>query len=399
VFTDFFYFLRSHGLKISISEWLTFVEALEKGLHGSSLTGFYELARMILIKSESDFDRFDQAFLEFFQGIQSYEQLPQEIMDWLSDAKKQRAFDKAAVDSLFSGLDLKEIRRMLEERIKEQDVRHDGGNYWIGTGGTSLFGHSGYNPTGIRIGGAGRNRSAIQVASRREFQDFRRDTTLSIRQFQMAFRRLRQLNSQGEGPKDELQLEKTVRSTCENAGHLKLEFDRPRNNNVRLLLLFDSGGSMWPYAQLCGRLFHAAHQSNHFKMLRIFYFHNCIYERLFTTPGCLYGDSLPTESLLNALSPEWKVIFVGDGAMALSELTEKGGSIDYYHYNEQPGLYWIRRFTSRYPHLVWLNPLSEKSWPLVYGSWSIRLLQKELPMFPLTLDGLDAGLKRLMAAR
>lgn len=399
MFTDFFYFLRSYGLKISVQEWMTLLEALERGLHDSSLTGFYYLARMILVKSESDFDRFDQAFLEYFRDVKSFEELPQEILDWLAEAKERRDLDRAAADARFAGMDLEEIRRRLEERLKDQTERHDGGSHWIGTGGTSLFGHSGYNPNGIRIGGPGRNRSAVQVAAQREYQDFRRDTTLDMRQFQMAFRGLRQLTARTDGPKDELRLEETVQATCENAGYLKLEFGRPRNNEARLLLLFDSGGSMWSYTQLCSRLFHAAHQASHFKELRTYYFHNCIYDSLYTTPDCWQEQSVTTESLLNNLSPAWKVILVGDGAMAPSELLEAGGCIDYWHENKQPGLYWIRRFANRYPHLIWLNPLPQETWARAYGAYTIRLLSEEVPVFPLTLDGLDAGIKRLTVAR
>jgi len=399
MFTNFYYYLRANGLKVSPDEWMCLIEAMQLGLHDSSLTGFYELARMILVKSESDFDRFDQAFLEFFKDVKSFETLPQEILDWLAEAKAQREYDKDEVDQKFAGLNLDEIRKMLEERMKEQTEQHDGGSYWIGTGGTSMFGHSGYSPTGIRIGGESKNRHAVQVASERHYQDFRRDATLDVRQFQMAFRRLRQLTSRTEGPKDELQLDETIQATCENGGRLKLEFDRPRSNEIRLLLLFDSGGSMWPYSQLCSRLFRAAHQSNHFKELRTYYFHNCFYDLLHTTPDCWYQQSVPTESVLNNLSQEWKVIIVGDGAMAPSELLDRGGCLDYYRYNREPGLAWIRRLREKAPHLVWLNPIPQEYWPYTHGSWTIQLLQKEVPMYALSLDGLDASLKKLMAAR
>ena len=399
MFTDFFFFLRSYGLKVSLNEWMTLIEALDKGLHDSSLTGFYHLARMILVKSESDYDRFDQAFLEYFKTIKSFENIPPELLDWLAEAVRMRKYDKEEVDQRFAGLTLEDLRQMLEDRLKEQDERHDNGSHWVGTGGISPFGHSGYNPTGIRVGGPGKNRSALQSAAERNYQDFRRDTTLDVRQFQMAFRRLRQLSTHAEGPKDELQLDRTIDATCENAGHLKLEFDRPRSNEIKLLLLFDSGGSMWPYAQLCSRLFRAAHQSSHFKELRTYYFHNCIYDILHTTPSCSYRESVPTEYVLHNVSPEWKVIIVGDGAMAPSELMEIGGCADYHYYNKKAGIDWIRRFTRRYDHLIWLNPISRQYWAYASGAWSIDALQREVPMYPLTLDGLDASLKHLMAAR
>ena len=215
----------------------------------------------------------------------------------------------------------------------------------------------------------------------------------------MAFRRLRQLSTRNEGPKDELQLDKTIQSTCDNAGPLKLEFDRPRSNEMRLLLLFDSGGSMWPYSQLCSQLFRAAHQSNHFKELRTYYFHNCPYEILSPTADYWRSEGVNTEKLIANLSPEWRVIFVGDGAMALSELTDKGGCVDYYHYNPEPGIHYVRLFAKRFPHLVWLNPIPENNWPYTYGRSSIQLLRQEVDMFPLSLDRLDRALKHLLVSR
>lgn len=397
MFTEFFYFLRARGLDVSLNEWMSLLEAMRQGLHDSSLTGFYYLCRMLLVKSEADFDRFDRAFLEYFKDVQTFDELPKELLDWLNTPIPARDYDKEAVDRRFAGLDLAAIRAMLEQRLKEQHERHDGGSKWVGTGGTSPFGNSGYAPTGVRIGGESRHRNAVQVAAERQFRDFRKDAALDARQFQMAFRRLRQLSSRTEGPKDELQLEESIQATCENAGHLKLVFDRARRNRIKLLLLFDSGGSMWPYTRLCGQLFRAAHQSSRFKELRTYYFHNCPYETLSLGADYWRGEDVDTEKLLESLNPQWKVIFVGDGAMALSELTEKGGSIEYYHYNPVPGIEWVRRFAGKFPYLVWLNPIPEEEWPYVHGRSSIRLLREEVPMFPLSLDGLDRALKRLMA--
>lgn len=399
MFTEFFYYLRSCGLKVSLNEWMSLVEAMGLGLHDSSLTGFYHLSRMLLVKSEADFDRFDRAFLEFFKDVERIEALPQELLDWLAQPIEQRPYDKAEVDRRFAGLDLAEIRRRLEERLREQDERHDGGSKWVGTGGTSLFGHSGYAPTGVRVGGESHRRSAVQVAAERRYQDFRKDATLDVRQFQMAFRRLRQLSSRQEGPKDQLLLDESIHATCENAGHLRLEFGRPRKNEIRVALLFDAGGSMWPHSQLCSQLFRAANQSSRFKELRTYYFHNCVYDSLSLSANYWNGESVPTEQVLRELGPEWKVIFVGDGAMAPSELLEAGGCIDYYTYNARPGIEWLRLFTARYAHLVWLNPLPEETWAYTYGARTIQLLRQEAPMFPLTLEGLDGGLKRLMARR
>lgn len=400
MFTGFFYALRRYGLDVSLNEWLTLMEALKLGLHGSQLTDFYELARCILAKSEADFDRFDLAFAEYFHDVESVQELPAEFLDWLAEAIQQREFDKDEVDARFGGgLDLEELKKMLAERLAEQTERHDGGGKWVGTGGTSPFGHGGYNPAGIRIGGPGRQRSAVQVAAERDYRDFRQDSALELRQFQMAFRKLRNLTVKGDGPKDELQLDETIQSTCDNGGFLKLEFDRPRKSDVRLLVLFDSGGSMWSYSRLCSRLFHAVHESSHFKELKTFYFHNCVYDDLFTTPNCWYQESADTKNVLQGLNASWKILFVGDGAMAPSELLNRGGSLDYYRANKEPGLTWLRRFAQKSVHTAWLNPVPQEQWEYIWGSQTIRLIRREIPMFPLTIDGLDAALHHLMAPR
>lgn len=399
MFTDFFYLLRANGIQVSLNEWLTLMEALEKGLHGSQLTDFYYLARCVLVKSEADFDRFDMAFAACFKDVQAVKTLPEEFLRWLAEAVPPRDFDQAEVDARFAGLDLDQLRKMLEERLQEQTERHDGGSKWVGTGGTSPFGHGGYNPAGIRIGGPGRRRTAVQVAQAREYQDFRQDAALELRQFQMAFRRLRNLTVKGDGPKDELQLEATIQSTCDNGGFLTLEFDRPRKNDVRLLLLFDSGGSMWAYSQLCSRLFHAVHEASHFRELKTGYFHNCVYDDLFTTPDCWYSQSTPTEGVLGGLDSRWKIIFVGDGAMAPSELLSRGGCLDYYRMNQEPGIVWLQKFVKKSPHVIWLNPMPERSWDYAWGSRTIQIIRREIAMYPLTIEGLDAGLRHLMAPR
>jgi uncharacterized protein with von Willebrand factor type A (vWA) domain len=400
MFTGFFYALRRYGLDVSLNEWLTLMEALEQGLHGSQLTDFYYLARCILAKSEADFDRFDLAFAEYFHDVKTVRELPAEFLDWLAEAIQRREFDRDEVDARFGGgLDLEELKKLLAERLAEQTERHDGGGKWVGTGGTSPFGHGGYNPAGIRIGGPGRQKSAAQVAAERDYRDFRQDSALELRQFQMAFRKLRNLTVKGDGPKDELQLDETIQSTCDNGGFLKLEFDRPRKNDVRLMVLFDSGGSMWSYSRLCSRLFHAVHESSHFKELKTFYFHNCVYDDLFTTPECWYEESADTKSVLKELNSSWKILFVGDGAMAPSELLSRGGCLDYYRVNDDPGLAWLRRFAGKSAHTAWLNPIGQEQWAYAWGSYTIQLIRREIPMFPLTIDGLDAVLHHLMAPR
>ncbi len=379
---------------MSLQEWFTLLEGLELELHESGLSGFYHLARAVLVKTEADFDKFDLAFVEFFKGIKAYDELPEELLKWLSTPIDGNAFDEAFGG--ISKLDMDELRRKFEERLKEQNERHDGGSHWVGTGGTSPFGNSGYYPGGIRVGGAGLHRSALQVAGQRNYRDFREDDVLEDRQFQMAFRSLRQLSSNEEGPKDELKLDETIDKTSENAGRLELVFGRPRRNAVKLVVLFDSGGSMWSYARLCGSLFQAASKSNHFKDLKIYYFHNCFYDRLYTTPACAPAASVETDWVLQNLKSDYRVIIVGDASMAPSELLRPGGCIDYYHCNEEPGIEWIRRFRNKYEKMIWLNPMDPPDWEWGY---TIKLIQEEVPMYHLSVDGLQAGLKSLIAAR
>ena len=400
MFTGFFYALRRHGLDVSLNEWLTLMEALRLGLHGSQLTDFYRLARCVLTRSEADFDRFDLAFAEYFQDVESVRELPEEFLSWLAEAMPQREIDKEAVDAQFGGgLNLEELKKMLAERLAEQTERHDGGSKWVGTGGISPFGHGGYNPAGIRIGGPGRHRSAVQVAAERDYRDFRQDAALELRQFQMAFRRLRNLTVKGDGPKDQLLLDETVQATSDNGGFLNLQFGRPRKNDVRLLLLFDSGGSMWSYSRLCARLFHAVHEASHFKELKTYYFHNCVYDDLFTTTECSYRESESTNGVLSKINPSWKILFVGDGAMAPEELLRRGGSLDYYRTNQEPGIVWLRRFAEKSAHTAWLNPVPQERWDYTRGSHTIHRIREEIPMFPLSIDGLDAALHHLMAPR
>lgn len=397
MFTDFFYLLRANGLKVSLKEWETLLHGLELDLHHSSLTGFYTLARAVLVHTEADFDRFDQCFLEYFKGVKHYEKLPDELEKWLSTPITPRDFDPEALGR--TGLDIETIRRMLEQRLREQHERHDGGSHWVGTGGTSPFGNSGQYPGGIRVGGEGRNRSALQVAGERHFRDFRDDEVLQTRQFQLAFRRLRQFSCLEDGPKDELQLDETIRETGNNAGRLRLVFDRPRRNSVKLLLLFDSGGSMWPFSQLCAALFQAVSHESKFKDLRIYYFHNCFYDYLYTTPACHPSASVETEWVLSNLASGYKVIVVGDASMAPYELLSPGGCSDYYTYNKEPGIDWIERFLNRYERMIWLNPLSPRSWDFGYGSETVKIIKSRVPMYQLTVRGLQDGLQELIRAR
>ena len=399
MFIDFFYLLRERGLKVSLNEWMALMEALEKGLAQSSLTSFYYLCRAVLIKSETDYDKFDLAFAEFFKGVEHVEDIPEEVWEWLEKEYKIPAHVLEQAMKNLKSHDFEELQKMLQERLKEQKEEHHGGGYWIGTGGTSPFGHGGYNPAGIRIGGESVHRSAVQVAGERNFRDFREDNILDIRSFQMAFRKLRQFSSRNDGPKTELDIDATIQQTCDNAGNLKLVFDRPRKNTVKVLLLFDSDGSMRMYSQLCSQLFQAAHKSNHFKDLKVYYFHNCIYQNLFTDPSCSRRRTVDTMRVLNNIDSEYKVIVIGDAAMSPSELLYAGWASVRNEYNKEPGLEWLKRVKRRYPHMVWLNPIAEKRWPYAHGNATIDLVRKEIPMFELSLSGLDAAIKKLLVNR
>ena len=394
MFSEFFKIIRICGLRVSIPEWMTLMEGISLNLHRSSLTGFYYLARAILVKTESEYDKFDTAFAYYFRGVVPVEEVPSELDEWLAQAVAQNPYDKAAVDEKFGGKTLEEILKEFEERMAEQDEMHNGGDHWIGTGGTSMFGHSGYNPNGVRIGGESRNRSAVQIASARNFRDFRDDSILDLRQFQMAFRRLRQFSSKDEGPKDILDLEETIQKTSDHAGNLSMVFRRPRRNMVKVLLLFDSGGSMDDFSRLCAQLFQAAQKSNHFKDLKAYFFHNCFYDNLFTDPSCTRENAISTEWVMNNLSQDYKVIVVGDAYMSPYELMVPNGCIDYYFYNEEPGIDWIRKVKNRYKHMIWLNPIPPQYWE---GMNTMNTVSQVVPMFPLSVQGLEQGLKHLMS--
>lgn len=398
MFTAFFYLLRAKGLNVSLNEWMTLVEALNMGLHQSSLTGFYYLCRSILVKSEVDFDKFDGAFLEFFKDIEFIDELPQELLDWLENPQEKPGdeFDmERAMQN--EALAQSEIQRMFLERLDEQKEEHNGGSYWVGTGGVSVFGNSGFSPRGIRVGGKGGQRRAFQVASERKFRDFRADNTLDTRQFQVALRRLRQFSTHEDAAKTEFDVDGTIRETCDNAGNLHIVYDRPRKNTVKVMLLMDSGGSMDYYSRLCSALFQAVSKSNHFKDLQVFYFHNCIYSHIYTDPRLRPKSVIPTDWILKNISSEYKVIIVGDAQMEPSELLD--GS--YYNYgvrDDIPGIEWLTRFREKYPHLIWLNPSDRPYW----GGWWAKtydIIRKDFDMYDLSMEGLQDGLKKLMVNR
>ena len=399
MFTSFFYLLRARGLKVSMNEWLSLLEGLRAGLHNSSLTGFYHLARALLVKSESDFDRFDQAFLEFFKNVPYSGELPEELLNWVNKPMEDlgRTMEEL-MDIGFPQEELDELLKRLEERIKEQTEEHNGGSYWVGTQGRSPFGNNGWHPNGIRIGGQSRNRTALSVAGERKYRDFRRDNTLDTRQFQMAFRTLRQLSYQSDTAERIFDVDGTIRATADNAGTLSVQYMPPRKNTVKLLLLMDSGGSMYHYASLCSMLFQAATECNHFKELHTYYFHNCPYESLYTDPRLTYASAVPTEWVLNNYDPEYRVLIVGDAEMNQGELWGRLYDWRARRYSEETGISYLTALKNHFPHLVWLNP-EPKPETLNFWTETHLYLADFLPMFDLTVDGLETAMKRLMVSR
>ncbi|MBQ9980044.1 MAG: VWA domain-containing protein [Oscillospiraceae bacterium] len=398
MFASFFYLLRSRGLDVSLNEWMTLLEAMEKGLHRSTLTGFYQLCRAVIVKNETEFDRFDQVFLEFFKDVPFKGELPDELLDWLNHPSEDlhRTIEQLRAQG-FPDESLEELLKLLEQRLQEQTEEHNGGNYWVGTQGRSPWGNSGWHPNGIRIGGESRHRTAMMVAGERKYRDFRKDNTLDTRQFQMAFRMLRQMSIQADSNEKELDVDGTIRDTCDNAGTLQVRYRNPRKNAVKVLLLMDSGGSMSYYSNLCSMLFQAATKSNHFKELHTYYFHNCIYDELYTTPYMRRAESTPTEWVMRNFDSSYKVIIVGDAAMSPYELRDR-------HYNWDTGTFgkagieWMELFKKQYPFLIWLNPepMPKRQDYWTQTHWELGHMFK---MYELSAEGLSQGMKRLMAIR
>jgi hypothetical protein len=305
---------------------------------------------------------------------------------------QERRLLAAAMDDL----DLEALKRLFEERLAEQDAAHHGGSYWVGTGGTSAFGHSGFHPGGIRVGGESRGRSAVKVAGERRYRGYRTDQEVGVRQFELALRRLRQLSSRTEGVPDELDLDETVEETASNAGRLSLVWRKSRKNAVKVLLLMDVGGSMHPYVRLCSQLFSAVNRSSHFKDLRFYYFHNCVYDWLYLDTSCSLSNAISTKRVLQELPGDTKLIIVGDAAMAPSELMARDGVIWWGYGNDEPGIEWLKRLRRHFDHPAWLNTIPASDWPHAYGSVTIRKVREVFPMFELTVDGLTSATKKLM---
>jgi len=397
MFTKFFYMCKAKGLHITLSEWLTLQQALDQGMAGSSLTQFYYLARAILVKSETDFDKFDMAFEESFKGIKSENEVSAQMLRWLDKSDMEEMAHEEARRYLNEGEDLQidkqDVEEKFKQRLKDQDSEHNGGSYWIGTMGKTSFGNTGGNVGGVRVGGKTGFQSAFAVVGTRKYKDFRDDRVIDNRQFQLAFRRLRQFSTKLDIPKTELDIPGTIDKTCNNGGCLQIVMEKPRKNAVKLLLLFDSGGTMIPYSELMNDLFQAVNKSNHFKDVKCYYFHNCIYSKLYKTPECENGDWVDTEWIFRNLDSDYKVIIVGDAAMAPEELYSTSGN----YRGPNGGLCgydWLKLMKRHYKKIVWMNPkMAPGRAPWREAETAIGEL---LPMYKLTVEGLNQGMIKLM---
>ncbi|MDA6066171.1 vWA domain-containing protein [Idiomarina abyssalis] len=385
MFIDFFQTLRRHGLKTSITEWLDLLSAMKANLAFADVEQFYYLSRLILVKDESHYDKFDRAFSEYVDKVANVDVTDKIPKDWLENALKRNLSEeeRKKVQQLGS---LDELMKTFHERLKEQQKRHQGGSKWIGTGGTSPFGAYGYHPGGIRIGQDGnRNRSAAKVWDKREFRDLDDNARLEQRGFQMALRKLRQFARTGAA--SELDLKSTIEATSKKGGLLDLKWQSERHNAVKIILLLDVGGSMDDYVYQCEQLFTAL--KNEFKHLELFYFHNCVYEGVWRENSRRRQEQIPTEQLIQTYGEDYKLLFVGDATMGPYEIAYPGGSVE--HWNEEPGEAWMNRLTQHFEKVAWLNPQPEEHWRYYM---SVRMINDLVGgrMYPLTLDGLERAI-------
>ena len=386
----FFFMLRHGGLAPSITELLTLLEALQKGTAGQSVDDFYFLARACLVKDETRFDLFDRIFKAWFDGLDdSLGSLTDSVPeDWLRrEAELQLSEEERARIEAMGGFE--KLMQALRERLEEQRERHQGGSKWIGTAGTSPFGAWGYNPEGVRIGQPGsRQRRAVKVWDRREYRNLDDTVELGTRNIKMALRKLRRFAR--EGAADQLDLEDTIDKTARNGGMLDLRMVPERHNAIKILLCLDIGGSMDDHVRACEELFSAARSE--FKHLEYFYFHNFVYESLWKDNRRRHQERIATRDITHKYGADYKLVFVGDATMSPYEIVYPGGSVE--HWNEESGAVWITRLLNTWPKAIWLNPEPEERWAYTPSIKLTRELMDDR-MYPLTLSGLDAGIKRL----
>ncbi len=386
---DFLLKLREHKLPVSIKEVLVLIEALQKHVVHGNMEHFYLLARSTLIKDETLYDKYDLAFAAYFEGLQAIEMTLEDMVpnDWLK-ANMDKFISEEQKNALGERKSLDELMKMLKERMEEQKEKHEGGNKWIGTRGTSPFGNSGHHPGGIRIGGESQNKQASKVWDKREFKNLDDSVELGTRNIKMALKKLRQFARTGAA--DQLDLPDTIKSTAQNAGYLDLKMVPERHNAVKVLLFIDVGGSMYPYVKTCEELFSAA--KTEFKHLKHFYFHNFIYDKVWTDNRRRFDETTETWDVLNTYSSDYKIIFIGDASMGPWEIAYAGGSVEYF--NEEPGAVWMQRMRDIYRRIIWLNPVKEEHWKYTE---SIKLTNHLVggKMYPLTIQGLQDGINYL----
>ncbi|MBK9625373.1 MAG: VWA domain-containing protein [Rhodocyclaceae bacterium] len=385
---DFFLHLKAKKVPVSTREYLTLLEGLQARLAGHSLDDFYFLSRTCLVKDETNYDKFDQAFAEYFKGVESIPGLEADIPEeWLKAMMKKHlsAEEKAKLEKLGWDKLMEEFRK----RLEEQKGRHQGGNKWIGTGGSSPFGNGGFHPEGIRIGGeSGGNRTGIKVWENREYRNLDDKIELGTRNIKVALRRLRRFAR--EGAQDELDLDGTIAGTARNAGWLDIKMRPERHNKIKVLLFFDIGGSMDDHIKVCEELFSAA--KSEFKHMEYFYFHNCIYDYVWKDNRRRHGERFPLWDVLHKYGEDYKVVIVGDATMSPYEIMQAGGSVEYS--NEEAGATWLQRVLDTWPRAIWLNPEPERLWEYRHSIQIIRTIFSER-MFPLTIEGLARGMREL----
>ena len=386
----FFTALREAKVPVSLKEWLHLMEAMDKGVAGRDDEACYHLSRAVLVKDEKHYDRFDQVFGKVFKGLEGVspgEDITADIPeDWLRLLTEKFLTDeeKAQIEAL-GGFD--KLMETLKQRLEEQKGRHEGGNRWIGTGGTSPFGHAGYNPEGVRIGGPSKQGRAVKVWEKREYRNLDDTVELGTRNIKVALRRLRRFAR--EGAAEELDLDGTIDGTARQ-GWLDIHMRPERRNTIKVLLFLDVGGSMDGHIQLCEELFSAARTE--FKNLEFFYFHNCLYEGVWKHNRRRHTEKIPTWDVLNKYPGDWRAIFVGDATMSPYEITMPGGSVE--HWNEEAGAVWLKRARQQWDKSVWLNPVTERYWSYTQSVGLIREVMDQR-MYSLTLDGLDKAMRAL----
>ena len=384
---DFFFTLKNAKVPVSIKEFLTLLEAMERGVGGQSLDDFYYLARLALVKDEAHFDKFDLAFAHYFKGVNAAFDANSGVpLDWLIQRMKRELTPEQAAALEKFGYD--KLMERLNQLLQEQKDRHEGGGKWIGTGGTSPFGNGGTNPEGIRIGGKGGNRTAVKVWEQRSFRDYDDERELGTRNIKVALRRLRKFARQGA--EDELALDATIRATASNAGYLDIKMQPERRNRIKVLMLLDVGGTMDDHIDRTEELFSAA--KTEFKNMEFYYFHNCVYDYLWKSNRRRNAERFATWDVLRKYPHDTRLIFVGDATMSPYEVLQPGGSVEYN--NDEAGADWLARFVNTFPHFAWLNPEPEGVWQYRQSISVIRQIMNHR-MFPLTIDGLERAMRLL----